>query len=174
MKHLLLIFTLLAVLAMPVTSWQSKKGVGHTGGTVAAIESLNVSLTHGRSISGGRSGNIPFSPMIKPPLGTIPESYLDELRTKATKGHEWWIYLNEPELTGEGPNWMTPENAMIAWPQVRNAILEVDPTAKFVFGNVLWTAWGYTYAEDWLNEVLAIYPSLPDEIDAWGSTSTRI
>jgi len=46
--------------------------------------------------------------------------------------------------------------------------MEVDPTACWIFGNVIWESYlGYS-GDWWLDECMALEPNLRSQIDGWG------
>ena len=116
--------------------------------------------------------DVHFFPTIeKAPLvdGFVPEPYLETLRVEARRNPgACWIYGNEPDGDDLGSDPWSPSDAMIAWPQVRQAILEVDPEACFILGNVVWESYlGYSGAW-WLEACMALEPNLRSQIDGWG------
>ena len=159
--------------ADPVGSVNTKKGVGYTLGPRYLVPELG-SWVRTWDVDGSawEAYDVHFFPTIeKAPLvdGFVPEPYLETLRVEARRNPgACWIYGKEPDGMDPGSDYWAPGEAMIAWPHVRGAILEVDPTACFIFGNVVWVSYvGYTGAW-WLEYCLALEPNLRSQIDAWG------
>lgn len=108
----------------------------------------------------------------KPPMigDLVSSEYLDDLTEEASLNPSGcFIIWNEPDISGPGSNYFPVGEAVVAWPQVRDAVLAGNPDARFIFGNVIWRIkYSNFYGKVWLEDFMTAYPSLTEEIHAWG------
>ena len=73
-------------------------------------------------------------------------------------GSEWYLF-NEPELASQHP--VGPERAVELFDEIREILLNVDPDATFVIGNVTFTEEG----QAWLDSFLSYYRDTHNGVD---------